>query len=238
MGTLDITKTMNYVKTSVNEKKDLFSEDDIKQLDITLTKGEKCVDEESQKGSLLSESQTLKTEKEKIVPAIYRLATKMYNDLRTIGLSSKRYLFFKGLTPSKFKLSPLKAFEFIETCYDHIELYKEDSVIFIFKDDIYEIYNQMSSYSTDKKEKSSKSKLSTVDKNKLYDEWYSEFKLLKLLIKIVVLKNKLKFSDFVKEFKKDKPAKKTAPKSSDKKNESKKAPKEEPKEIINTVPVV
>ena len=67
MGTLDITKTMNYVKTSVNEKKDLFSEDDIKQLDITLTKGEKCVDEESQKGSLLYESQTLKTEKEKIL---------------------------------------------------------------------------------------------------------------------------------------------------------------------------
>ncbi len=238
MGTIDVTKTMNYIKTSITENQSLFSQDDIKQLDITLTAGEKCTEEESQKGSLLSESQKLKTEKEKIVPSIYRLATKIYNDLRIIGQSSKRYLFFKDSIPSKFKNSPVKSFEFIKTCYEHIELFKEDSVIFIFKDDVYEIYNQISSYSTDKKEKSSKSKLSIVDKNKLYDEWYTEFRLLKLLIRIVVLKNILKFSDFVKEFKKDKPAKKPASKSTDKKNESKKAPKEEPKETINAVPVI
>lgn len=234
MGTLDLKKTMNYVKKSVTDNQSLFSQDDVKQLDITYAAGEKCVEEESQKGALLSESQSLKTEKEKILPLIYTLATKIYNDLRTTGQISKRPLFFKGLTPSQFKSSPVKLFEFIDTCYEHIKLYEEDSVIFKFKDEVDEIYNQISSYSTEKKEKSSKSKLSTVDKNKLYDEWYTEFKLLKLLIKIVVLKNKLKFSDFVKEFKKDKPAKKAPAKPKGKKGTK----KETPTEATTVTPVV
>ncbi len=238
MGTLDLKKTMNYVKKSVMDNQSLFSQDDVKQLDIAYETGEKCVEEESQKGALLSESQSLKTEKEKILPLIYTLATKIYNDLRTTGQIAKRLLFFKGLTPSQLKSSPVKLFEFIDTCYEHIKLYKEDSVIFKFKDEVDEIYNQISSYSTEKKEKSSKSKLSTVDKNKLYDEWYTEFKLLKLLIKIVVLKNKLKFSDFVKEFKKDKPAKKAPAKPKGKKGTKKETPTDDPKEVVIVTPVV
>lgn len=207
MTKLNAGKVTSFTESSMEERSQYFGESEKNQMKIVRVCADIYISEQSKEGVLVSESTVSKTNLSQLLSKINKTAIKLLAELNAEGKHSQKNTFFAGDEPSDYKKSDVKAFLFVNNCYDDIHALGERSVIFSFKDIIYSLKDEVDEKSVEKKENLYAKKTFNAENKDAYNKWHEEYLLLKSMIRVVVRKHKLNIKDFINEFVEEKPSK-------------------------------
>ncbi len=182
--TVDINKTITFIDTAMNERKDYFDDDDLSWLEKTKNLAKQLLETKQQDSSITAESSSLVEEREKVSIKTYKIASEIAMYIRVNGKNDQKNLYFKKIRPSDLKKSFNKCFDFLKNCLYIINAKGSESAIIDFKSKLEEIHEEALKCSNEKTEHSSSKLNVKTGIDSLQNKWDEALTVLKLKIKI------------------------------------------------------
>ncbi|MBN2694533.1 hypothetical protein JXR93_07710 [bacterium] len=198
--TIDVNKTITFIETAMNERKDFFDDDDFSWLEKTKELSKQLLETKQQNTSMTAESSALLEEREKIAIETYKIASEIAMFLRVNNKMDQKNLYFKKLIPSELKRSFNKSFEFLKNIVYVINAQGSESGIIDFKTKATELYDSALKCSNEKNEYSSSKLNVKTGIDSLNTKWDEALSVLKLKIKIKSIIHKFDMKYVYKEF--------------------------------------
>lgn len=219
--TLDVEKTMKHTVEAMNKNKSLFNQADLDQLAVAEEKAKLYLEAEKEQPVVTLLTNNLKVEKKALLNDIFAVASGVYYFIKAKKLSKEVY--FESDLPGTVKQSIEKGKVFIKRCVSIIQSGKDNGISEL-KDIIVNISNKIDTFIETYKSETDTNSDTMENINELYADWLTEFNVLKYMIKIVTIRKKVKYSDFVNETK----VKKTKGKKEEPKNTAEKPENNQP----------